>query len=157
MRPTGVVLIAIYHFLTAALLLLISVTLIVGGGLLGTFLGSHFDTRFGAGLGLMVGTIAAVFLFGMSMLAIIAGYGIWAMREWGRLLNIVLAAISLLFALPGLLLSMVHAHLFFLGGFLFGGFGLIRVAISALIIWYLVQPNVVALFQRAPASYPGGR
>jgi hypothetical protein len=148
MRPTGVVLIAIYHFLTAAVLLLVAVALVVGGGLLGTFLGSHFETRFGTGLGLTVGIIAAVFASGMAILAIFAGYGMWTMREWGRILNIALAAISLLFALPGLLVSLAHAHLFFFGGFLFGGFGLIRIMISGLIIWYLVQPNVVALFQR---------
>jgi hypothetical protein len=147
MRPTGVVLIAIYHFLTAAVLLLIAIAVIVGGGLLGTFLSSHFESRFGTGLGLIVGIVAAVFLCGMAVLAVIAGYGLWAMREWGRILNIVLAAISLLFALPGLLFSVAHAHIFFFGGFLFGGFGLIRIVISALIIWYLVQPHVVALFQ----------
>jgi hypothetical protein len=51
--------------------------------------------------------------------------------------------------------SMAHAHIFF-GGILFGGFGLIRIAISALIIWYLVQPHVVALFKRQmPVVYPG--
>ncbi len=155
MRPTGVVLIAIYHFLTAAGLLLLAVAILIGGSLLGTFLGNHFDTRLGTGLGVVIGIVAAVFFFGMALLAVVAGYGVWAMREWGRILNIALAAISLLFALPTLLFSMAHAHLFF-GGFLFGGFGLIRVAISALIIWYLVQPHVVALFQRrAPVVYPG--
>lgn len=155
MRPTGVVLIAIYHFLTAALILLIAIAVIIGGGLLGTFLSSRFETRFGTGLGLAIGIVAAIFLFGMAVLAIFAGYGMWSMREWGRILNIVLAAISLLFGLPGLLFSLGHAHVFFLGGFLFGGFGLIRIAISAVIIWYLVQPNVVALFQRrVPTIYP---
>ncbi len=155
MRPTGVVLIAIYHFLTAAVLLLIAAALVVGGGLLGTFLSSHFETRFGTGLGLMVGIIAAIFMLCMAVLAAVAGYGIWAMREWGRLLNIVLASLALLFALPGLMFSFAHAHVFFLGGFLFGGFGLIRVVISAIIIWYLVQPQIVALFQRRPSTiYP---
>jgi hypothetical protein len=155
MRPTGVVLIAIYHFLTAAVLVFIAVALVVGGSLLGNFLSTHFDARFGAGLGLAVGIVAAVFLFAMAVLAITAGYGMWAMREWGRILNIALAAISLVFALPSLMFSMAHAHIFF-GGFLFGGFGLIRIAISALIIWYLIQPSVVALFQRrTPTAYPG--
>jgi hypothetical protein len=101
MRPTGVILIAIYHFLTAALLLLIAIAVVFGGGLLGTFLSSHFENRFGTSLGLIVGIIAAVFFCGMAVLAVIAGYGLWAMREWGRILNIVLATISLLFALPG--------------------------------------------------------
>jgi hypothetical protein len=34
-------------------------------------------------------------------------------------------------------------------GLFFGGFRLIHIAISGVIIWYLVQPQIKALFQRS--------
>jgi len=70
------------------------------------------------------------------------------MREWGRILCIVLAAISLLFSIPGLLLG--HHHMFFF----LGSLHLIRIAIAVLIIWYLVQPQIRALFQSAARIAP---
>jgi hypothetical protein len=153
MQPTGVVLIAIYHFLTAALLMTIGLVLAVGGSMLGAFLGSTMNSHSatGAGLGLLLGVVGAAVFFVFGLVAIVAGYGIWTMREWGRILSIVLAALALLFALPGLMFMLVPTH-FFLGGFLFGGFGLIRIVISVLIIWYLVQPNVRAIFQQAASA-----
>ena len=145
MRPTGVTLIAIYHFLAAACLLLAACAIVVGGSLLGAFLGRNLDTHVGgASLGFLIGVVGAMVFFGFAAIAAIAGYGMWTMRGWGRILTIVLAAISLLAALPGFL---IRAPLHLFGGFFFGGFGLIRIAISGLIIWYLVQPQVVALFR----------
>ena len=66
----------------------------------------------------------------------------WTLREWGRILCIVLAVLSLLFSFPGLLMMGLHFSLFF------GTYRLFRIAISILIIWYLVQPQTKALFQR---------
>lgn len=59
--------------------------------------------------------------------------------ELGRVVAIILAVISLLFALPGLLLTAMMMHFFW-------GLRIIRIAISGLIIWYLLQPEVKALF-----------
>ncbi|MBV8453502.1 MAG: hypothetical protein JOZ29_14715, partial [Deltaproteobacteria bacterium] len=151
MRPTGVVLIAIYHLLTAAFLLLLGIAFLVGGSLLGAILGNNIDVQMGsriggAGIGFFIGLLAAIFLFGFALVALLAGYGLWAMREWGRILNIILATIALLFALPGVMFMLMPMHAF-MGGFFFGGFGLIRIAISAAIIWYLIQPQVRVQFQ----------
>jgi len=77
----------------------------------------------------------------------LAGYGVWTLREWGRILCIVLAAISILFSLPGLLF---HLHF----GFLLGGYRIIKVALQVLIVWYLVQPQIVALFRPAAPALP---
>jgi len=142
MRPTGVVLIAVYHFLMAIFLVFLALVLSVGG----TLLGAMIDTGHGSslwGLGMAVGIVVAIAMLIGASIAAVAGYGIWALREWGRILSIVLAAISLLSALPGLLLGHhIHMVLFF------GMFRLIRIAISGLIIWYLVQPQIVAVFKR---------
>jgi hypothetical protein len=146
MRPTGVVLIAIYHFLSALGLILFTISLAVGGTVLGAMFAAGHDSPLG-GLGMMVGVVGAIFFFFFAVVLFMAGYGIWTLREWGRILSIVLAVISLLGSLPGLLFMGLHFHLFF------GAYRLFRIAISILIIWYLLQPQIKALFQRtAPAA-----
>jgi len=150
MRPTGVVLIALYHFLSALFLVLFAIGLVVGGSLLGAMFGGMNQSPMGGlGLGLMVGMLGAVFFGFYAIVAAIAGYGIWTMREWGRILSIVLAVISLLFSFPGLLLMGLHLHLFF------GTYRLFRIAVSILIIWYLMQPQIKFLFQRSASATPG--
>jgi len=147
MRPTGVVLIAIYHFLSALFLLLFAIFLAVGGTVLGAMFAAGHDSPLG-GLGMMVGMFGGIFFFFYAVIAFVAGYGIWTLREWGRILSIVLAVVSLLFSLPGLLMMGLHLHLFF------GGYRLFRIAISILIIWYLVQPQIKALFRRTTPAAP---
>jgi len=149
MRPTGVVLIAVYHFLSAVFLIFFAIALGVGGTVLGAMFANGRNTPI-AGLGMLVGMLRAVALLVGAAIAALAGYGIWALREWGRIWSIVLAVISLVFAVPGLLFGH-HLHFFFF----FGTFRLIRIAISALIIWYLVQPQIKALFQRPVTVMPG--
>ena len=139
MRPTGVVLIALYHFLGALFLVLLALSLVIGGSILGSMFGSGNQGPF---IGMLVGTVGAAFFFVYAVIAAVAGYGVLNLREWGRILCIVLAAISLLISLPGLLLMGLHLSLFL------GGYRLLRIAISILIIWYLVQPQIKALFQR---------
>ena len=149
MRPTGVVLIALYHFLSALFLVLFATFLVVGGTVLaGMFGASNFGPATGLGLGLMVGALGGVFFLVFALVAAIAGWGMWSMREWGRILSIVLAVISLVFSLPGLLMMGLHLHLFF------GTYRLFRIAISILIIWYLVQPQIKSLFQRGTPALP---
>jgi len=149
MRPTGVVLIALYHFLSALFLVLFATFLVVGGTVLaGMFGASNFGPATGLGLGLMVGALGGVFFLVFALVAAIAGWGMWSMREWGRVLSIVLAVISLIFSLPGLLMMGLHLHLFF------GTYRLFRIAISILIIWYLVQPQIKSLFQRGTPALP---
>ena len=149
MRPTGVTLIAIYHFVGAIFLVLLAVALMVGGSLLGAMFGAGGHRSIGGmGVGLFIGILGAVFTLVFAVIAGLAGYGVWNLREWGRILCIVLAAIALLFSIPGLLMMGVHLGLFM------GGYRLIRIAISVLIIWYLVQPEVKVLFQRSPVAVP---
>lgn len=146
MRPTGVVLIALYHFLSALFLVMLAIFLLVGGTFLGAMFAGH-DSPLG-GMGFLVGIMGAMFFFFFAIVATIAGYGIWMLREWGRILCLVLAVIALLFSLPGLLLLGLHFNLFF------GTYRLFRIAISILIIWYLVQPQIKALFIKATPAMP---
>ena len=146
MRPTGIVLIALYHFVSAAFLVLLAVSLVVGGSVLGAMFGAGHDSAMGGlGIGLLIGMVGAGFFVFFALIVAVAGYGIWSLREWGRILSIGLAAISLLVSLPGLFFMGLHFGLFF------GGLRLFRIAISVLIIWYLMQPQIKGLFQK-PAS-----
>src|SRR5512146_2312263 len=105
MRPAGVVLIALYHLLSALFLVCFGIALIVGGSLLTTMFGrGNIGPVSGIGIGLLVGMVGGVFFFVFAAVAAIAGYGIWCMREWGRVLTIVLAVIALLVSFPGLLM-----------------------------------------------------
>jgi len=147
MRPTGVVLIAFYHFLAAAFLVIVAITLAVGGTVLGAMFAAGNSGLLG-GMGLFVGVLGAAFTLIFAVVAALAGYGVWTLREWGRILCIVLAGISLLISLPGLLLMGIHLSLFL------GGYRLVKVAINVLIIWYLVQPQIRSLFQRSAPALP---
>lgn len=147
MRPTGVVLIGLYHALSGLFLLMVAFALAIGGTVLGAMLAAGHDGIFG-GLGMAVGMLGALFFFAYALIAAIAAYGIWTLREWGRIMSIVLAVISLVFSVPGLLMMGVHLHLFF------GAYRLFRIAISVLIVWYLVQPQVRAVFRRTVPAAP---
>ncbi len=149
MRPTGVVLIALYHFLTALVLVLLAISLVVGGSLLGAmFGGMSAHPMGGMGLGMIFGVFGAIFLLFFAAIAALVGYGLWTLREWARLFAIVLAALSLLIALPGLLMLGLHLHLFY------GTYRLFRIVVSVLIIWYLMQPHIRDLFRRVTPAAP---
>jgi len=147
MRPTGIVLIAIYHFLAAAFLVCLAIALGVGGSVLGAMFAAGNSVPL-SGMGFFVGIVGAAFTLIFAVVAALAGYGVWTLREWGRILCIVLAGISILFSLPGLLFMGLHF------GFFMGGYRLIKLAISVLIIWYLVQPHIRSLFQRSAPALP---
>jgi len=139
LRPTGVVLIAVYHFLAALMLAMVGVSLLVGGSIFNAMIGGP-NSSILAGLGLLVGVVGAIFFLAFTLVYAVAAWGLWTMREWGRILSIVMAVVSLLFSLPGLLLMAVAMNLFL------GGYRVLRIGISVLIIWYLTQPQIKAAF-----------
>jgi uncharacterized membrane protein (DUF2068 family) len=141
MRPTGVTLIAIYHYLAAAFIAVLGIGLFVGGKVISMLGGADGVVLPKAGF--LIGVVGGTALLVFALIHAIAGFGMWSMTEWGRLLAIVLAVISLVFAIPGLLLSALTMHA------LFGGFRVLRVVISALIIWYLLQAGTKAMFRAA--------
>src|SRR5271167_5463 len=113
--PTGIVMIALYHFLSAAFLLILASALAVGGGILAAMFGAGSKSPLSAmGLGLFVGVLGAAFTMVFAVVAAIAGYGVWTLREWGRILCIGLAGLSILLSLPGSLF--IGLHFWFFGG-----------------------------------------
>jgi uncharacterized membrane protein (DUF2068 family) len=72
---------------------------------------------------------------------VLVGVGLLKLKSWARIVAIVFAGIGACFQVFGLLSSLAH---FNIGSFVFT---LIILGIQALIIWYLLKPEVKAAFQ----------
>jgi len=95
------------------------------------------------GVGNMAGGLVAA--FGVIFLLIgalyaITGYGLWALKNWGRIITIVLMTLGLIFGLLGLVAVFSN----FTAGMVVGQ--VVRLVICAWILWYLLQPNVKQAF-----------
>jgi hypothetical protein len=139
-RPTGVTVIAVLCFIGACFLTLLACLFLVGGGLAARFMPP--DAHIPAGIAAAVGVFGAVIFLLLAALYVTVGMGLLKLKEWARIIALVLAGLSLLFGLFGLL----HFH----------PFALVRLAIAGSILWYLLQPHVVAAFRgtSAPVMMP---
>jgi len=138
----GVALIALCNFLLAAFLGFLAISLAVRGSM-GAVFGAPSNNplwHYGTGASGWASPLA------FAIIAILAGYGVWTLRAWGRKLCIVLSAFIIVRSLPGLLVVFSRLP----GAFSLGGFFLLRIAVNILILWYLARPQVRALFQQPP-------
>ncbi len=139
-RPTGVTVLAVLNFLGAGLYALLAVLFfLIGAG--GAASGVLDEMGGGAaafllGLGAAVGVILLIF----AAIGLAIGIGMWKLRNWARIVTIVLVGLSLLLGVLGLLGSLIS---FELGSLIFQA---IFVALYAWIIWYLFQPHVKQAF-----------
>lgn len=118
-RSDGVTLVAVYHFVVAALFLVGTLIMAVPTLILGIVtLAEEPDAAIGF---VAVGFIAAV-LLALSLVNLAVGYGLWRVESWGRTGAIVLSIIGLLFFPIGTI-------------------------IGAIILWYLLKPEVAAHFE----------
>jgi len=114
----GVKLVAVYHFILAGLFLLGTVGVAIPALITGVIgVADEPDAL----IATMILTIIGALLMTFTLLFLVVGYGLWIRRQWARVAAIVLAILAL-FAFP-------------IGTF-----------IGALIIWYLVKPEVAADF-----------
>ncbi|ABF40158.1 hypothetical protein Acid345_1155 [Candidatus Koribacter versatilis Ellin345] len=149
-RPTGVTVLAILLFIGTAFCALIAVACFVGGAFIGSFIGAAAKQSgagaAGAGIGAAIGAVVGVVFIFIGALNAVCGFGLWGLKEWGRMLTIILTGIGLVFAVLGLFVSMLHFNLITM--FL----TLVRMGIAVLVIWYLMQPHVKAAFA-PPQAY----
>ncbi len=139
-RPTGVTVLAVLNFLGAGLYALLAVLFfLIGAG--GAASGMMSEMGGGAaafllGLGAAVGVILLIF----AAIGLAIGIGIWKLRNWARIVTIVLVGLSLLLGVIGLLGSLISSEL---GSLIFQA---TFAALYAWIIWYLFQPHVKQAF-----------
>lgn len=137
-RPTGVTVLAILNFLGAACMVMVGLLFMLGLGLAG--LGAGQQSAGGMAFLMGLGAVAGVIFL---IIAIVVGIGLWRLRNWARILTIILAAISLVPLLPGLMFSMLSLEIFsMMVQLVFAGF-------YGWIIWYMVRPHVKRAFGAA--------
>jgi hypothetical protein len=122
-RPDGITLISVYHFLMAAVALMgflaiMAIPVVVGISTLAAEVqDAHIPIAVTGVLFLVVGLVVLV----VGALNLVLGIALWNLRPWSRIAVIILAAFRL-FNFP------------------------LGTAVGGLTIWYLLQPDVEALF-----------
>ncbi|HJX83096.1 MAG TPA: hypothetical protein VJ723_01985 [Candidatus Angelobacter sp.] len=143
-RPVGVTILAILDFLGAAGLIVAGIVSIVSAGTIATFLHQNAQTQDAQAAGGVVAFILGaltIFLFIGAVISLLLGWGLWKLKNWARIITIILEVIWLLFCLLGLLGLFAH---FTIGGLIWT---LFWIAIPCLIIWYLLKADVKAAFK----------
>lgn len=146
-RPTGVTILAVLSFLGAGLFLLGACIMFVVGaaGMTALAGGRPMGGPFAA-----LGAFAGVALLLFGVLYIVNGIGLLKLRPWGRLLTIILVAISLLLGLRGLLTSAMHVQV----GLIV--WQLIILAIDVWILVYMSKPHVKQAFGQSAGMNVSG-
>jgi len=143
-RPVGVTIIAILEFLGAGVFIAIGLFCLLGMSFLASLLSQMSQTRdLGGAVFTALTGLGAVFAVGFFILAAIVmliAWGMWKLKNWARIITIILCGVGILFGIFGLLWALLHFNLFVI---MVGG---IRLAINLLIVWYLLQPNVKRAF-----------
>lgn len=145
-RPTGVTILAVLSFLGAGLFLLGACIMFVVGaaGMAAMAGGRAMGGPFAA-----LGAFASVALLVFGVLYIVNGIGLLKLRAWGRLLTIILVALSFLFGLRGLLISAMHVQM----GLVV--WQLIILAIDVWILVYMFKPHVKQAFGQGAGMLAG--
>jgi len=135
-RPTGVTILAVLAFIFAGLALLGALGLMFMGGMLAQMVESSGMGTMLAGAGAFVGVVVLI----CAALYFLVGFGLWKLKNWGRILAIIFVALGLISAAMGLFFS--------LSPFQAGVFAW-QLFVCALDIWiivYLLKPHVKQAF-----------
>jgi len=146
-RPGGVTVIAVIDFIGSGLLVLAGIAAFFGGAFIGALVGgSASRSGAGAGVGMMIGAFLGFFLLLLACISGVTGWGLWSLKEWARIVQIVLAALGVITRLFSIMTVMAHGRIFGLP------FSLLFLAYYGWVIYYLIQPEVRAAFLQQPAQ-----
>ena len=145
-RPVGVTILAILNFIGAAFCLLGGIAMILGGGFMATMLSQGQGSAGAAGILAGLGAAAGVFIIIVGGVSALVGFGLWKLKEWARVVSIVLYGISAALQLLGLLGSLAHFNAFAVIWSVFW------IAVDAFVIFYLLKPEVKAAFRQRPIA-----
>jgi uncharacterized membrane protein (DUF2068 family) len=133
MQPLGIKLIAVLHWLRAAMYIAGGLAILGIAHLSGRMISAVANEtplgRWTAGLGNVVGI--GVLLFALVWLAL--GFGIWSTKNWARVVTLAMAGIWLLFGLVAVAHFLTPLRL-------------LRIAVDAAIVVYLMLPGVKRAF-----------
>jgi hypothetical protein len=119
-RPDGLTIVSIWHYLSGGIFLL--VTVVVAFMTLAFGLGAVFHEAELVIPSFIFGIITLAFM-ALAILNMIIGYGLWILKPWARTAAMALAMVSLLFVPIGTIAG-------------------------ALILWYLLKPDVAVFFEK---------
>lgn len=132
-KPVGVRIIAIVSFLEAAFIAIMGTRLMIP--LIHQLVKPSNPGASNDLTALAAGLILDGFVF--TTLHLLAGWGLWKLKNWARILAIMLSTLAAVFEL----LRWLFAHHL-------GGSYIISIGISAAIIFYLTKPSVAAVFSQ---------
>jgi hypothetical protein len=135
-RPTGVTILAVLCFIGAGFCVLGALVFVFGGTMLSSLGAAGGGGAFLAGLGMA----AAVIFLAIAALYVATGVGLIKLKNWGRILTIVLVALSLLSSARNLLGAFSHFS------FVLVIWPAIFAAIDVWILVYLFKPHVKQAF-----------
>ena len=93
-------------------------------------------------------SILGIVLLVFAAIAAVTGWGLWSLKEWARVTQIVLAALGILRTFFSIMSVFTHGHVFGIP------FSLLWLAYYGWVIYYLIQPEVKAAFgQKQVAAY----
>lgn len=146
-RPAGIVFIVVWLFLNGLSALAATAAPLFALDLFNT-----------VGLSGAAPILGAVVTLAIAVAYFAMAWGLWELRDWARLATMIVSGI-------GLILGLIAAAMFLFGIEVMGirlsfpGIGvgfLIGAVINGLVIWYLLKPNVQALYQQGQMSMGGG-
>ena len=145
-RPAGVTIIAILGIIVGALAAFEGFWFWIGSAMFSAMAHQPLGMMMGMG-----GAFAGVVLIGIAAVVIVTSIGLLKLREWARVLAIVLNAIHLVVAGLGLLDAFRNIHMLFFVGMMLRH--IVMLAIGIWIIVYLIQPKVKQAFRTSlPAA-----
>ena len=123
-RPIGVTILAILMFVDAV------VTVLLPGGI-------HYRG---------IGTIRGPWVLALSGFFVAIGVGLLRQFQWARLATIMVAILAVGLLGVAMLNGLLQLRLIFIFGYL------IRLPVDALIVWYLLKPEIRSSFARPPVD-----
>jgi len=144
-RPLGVATLAVIDIIGGILAIIGGLFYIIVGGYLVAYLETFTGPLGIVGGGLVaIATTTGVVILVVGIIAIVLGWGLWSGREWARIIAIIFSIIGLLFGVLVLLVAIGAAGLF----------GIVIIAIYAIVVYYLTRPHVKAFFTRQVVRVP---
>ena len=152
-RPAGVTVIAVIYIVGSCFLVLMGLLLMIGGSLAGGAFGSMLGgasgqasgTPAGAGAGMLLGAAGGLFFLLMAAVHATLAWGMLKLKEWARIVSIVLAVLGIIGGVLGLVVAGLRVAPIGIG------LSVLRLAIAGVVLWYLVQPHVKAAFRGGSA------